>query len=125
MSALVDTSILIDALRGRAHAVELLDETRRRGRLHASEMTRIEVLAGLRSGEAAATRRLLAGLDWHPVDEPVTSLAGELGRAWRRSHRGIDVADLAIGATALLLNVRLLTRNVKHFPMFPGLAAPY
>jgi predicted nucleic acid-binding protein len=40
-------------------------------------------------------------------------------------NRGIDTADLAIAATAMALDVRLLTRNVKHFPMFAGLAAPY
>ena len=41
------------------------------------------------------------------------------------SHRGIDSADLAIAATAAGLEARLLTRNVRHFPMFPDLRSPY
>ena len=68
---------------------------------------------------------LLSVLRWHPVDEAVTEKAGELGRAWLRSHPGIDGAGLAVGATALLLDAQLLTLNVKHFPMLSDLARPY
>jgi predicted nucleic acid-binding protein len=59
------------------------------------------------------------------VDEIVARRAGELGRRWRGSHSGIGVADLAIAATAEELDAALATRNVKHFPMFDGLRAPY
>lgn len=72
-----------------------------------------------------ATRTLLGGFTWHPVDADVAELAGELGRAWLPRNRGIDSADLAVAATAIRLRGQLLTRNVKHFPMFQGLAAPY
>ncbi|MBN9215491.1 MAG: hypothetical protein ABS62_04590 [Microbacterium sp. SCN 70-200] len=122
---LVDTSILIDVLRGQDAAVAVLQASHRRGPLHASEITRMEVLAGMRPREEAPTRTLLRLLTWHPVDEGVAERAGALGREWLPSHRGIDSADLAIAATALGLGVPLLTRNVKHFPMIPGLVAPY
>lgn len=62
---------------------------------------------------------------WHPVDADVAEKAGELGRAWLPSHHAIDSADLAIAATAALINGRLLTLNVRHFPMFAGLSRPY
>lgn len=125
MSALVDTSVLVDYLRDHAPAVELLETTRRRGHLHASEITRLELLAGMRAAEEQGTRRLLSTLDWHPVSEDVAERAGELGRRWLPSHGGIDAADLAIAATALAGGHELLTVNVRHFPMFPGLRAPY
>lgn len=51
--------------------------------------------------------------------------AGALGREWLPSHRGVDGADLAIAATALEVGAPLLTRNVKHYPMFDGILAPY
>jgi predicted nucleic acid-binding protein len=41
------------------------------------------------------------------------------------SHHGIDGADLAIAATAILTGAELLTLNVRHFPMFPTLRRPY
>lgn len=125
MSVLVDTTILIDYLRGHQGAGDLLEEERAAGALHASEITRLEVLAGMRTTEENETRLLLSTLRWHPVDAEVAEKAGELGRAWLPSRRGIDGADLATAATAILLDARLLTRNVRHFPMLPGLVSPY
>lgn len=125
MSVVVDTSILIDVLRGGSEARDLLRRERGNGPLHASEITRLEVLAGMRLKEEDRTRALFRAFVWHPLDEELTEIAGELGRRWLQSHSGIDSADLAIAATAVALNARLLTRNVRHFPMFEGLAAPY
>jgi predicted nucleic acid-binding protein len=59
------------------------------------------------------------------VDESIARRAGELGRRYRRSHHGLATADLIIGASALELGLELATLNVRHFPMVPGLAAPY
>lgn len=125
MTTVVDTSVLIDVLRGEPAAAQALREARESGPLHASEVVRLEILAGMRPGEEQATRRLLAALTWHPLDEGVAEIAGDLGRTWLPGNRGIDSADLAIAATALALDAHLLTRNVKHFPMFPGLSTPY
>lgn len=125
MTTLVDTSVLIDVLRGERPALEALQRARREGSLHASEVTRLEVLAGMRPEEEGRTRELFAVLTWHPVDESLAEIAGEFGRTWLPSHRGIDSADLAIAATAKSLRASLLTRNIRHFPMFPELQAPY
>lgn len=125
MTALVDTSVLVDYLRGHAVAAEVLERERATAPLHASEITRLELLVGMRDDESDRTRSLLATLRWHPVDAEVAEEAGALGRRWLRSHRGIDTADLAIAATALRSGYRLLTCNIKHFPMFTGLRPPY
>ncbi|MEO5680787.1 MAG: type II toxin-antitoxin system VapC family toxin [Acidimicrobiales bacterium] len=125
MTALVDTSILIDHLRGDRRAADLMEDERSSGALHASEITRLEVLAGMRRAEEGPTRLLLSTLIWHEVDGEVAEAAGELGRRWLPSHSGIDSADLAIAATAIVTGARLLTLNVRHFPMFPTLRRPY
>lgn len=125
MTVLVDTSVLIDYLRGHTGASKVLDGARGQGSLHASEITRLEVLAGMRPSEEEATRSLLDVMVWHPVDAEVAEVAGELGRQWLPSHRSIDSADLAIAATAIRLGAELLTCNVRHFPMFLDLAPPY
>jgi predicted nucleic acid-binding protein len=120
---LLDTSVLIDVLRGSAAAAAWLaglDEVPL-----CSEVTRAEVLRGVRSGERAGTERLLAALRWAPVDETISRRAGELGRRHRASHRGLGVADLLIAATAQTYGAELATANVRHYPMFPRLAAPY
>lgn len=79
----------------------------------------------MRATEEDATRSLLSTLIWHPVDADVAEEAGALGRRWLPSHHTIDGADLAIAATAVRGRSRLLTRNVKHFPMFADLQLPY
>lgn len=125
MSALVDTSVLIDYLRGHAGAGDLLERERAADVLHASEITRIEVLAGMRPTEEDDTRALLSTLVWHPVDSEIAEEAGALGRRWLPSHHTIDSADLAIAATVVRTDARLLTCNVRHFPMFTDLQPPY
>lgn len=125
MTTLADTSVLIDYLRGHAGAAAVLERERIAGPLHASEVTRLETLAGMRPSEEPATRALLGTFVWHPVDEATAEQAGALGRRWLPSHHTIDGADLAIAATALSIDARLLTRNVRHFPMFPRLQPPY
>lgn len=123
MSIVLDTSILVDHLRGSDAATEYLASLDTPP--SCSEVSRIEVIQGLRSSERRAASRLFAVVVWVPVDESVARRAGELGRRWRRSHPGIGVADLAIAATAEELEATLATRNLKHFPMFQGLRAPY
>jgi hypothetical protein len=123
VSALFDTSIVIDILRGHAPA---LDYARTLGEPPVcSEITRVEVLHGLRSPERRPTERLFAAIRWVGVDESIARRAGELGRTWARSHQGIATADLIVAATAKELELDLATLNVKHFPMFSRLRPPY
>lgn len=79
----------------------------------------------MRPAEEDCTRSLLSTLVWHPLGIEVAEEAGMLGRRWLPSHHTVDGADLAIAATAILLGARLLTLNVRHFPMFPDLRPPY
>jgi predicted nucleic acid-binding protein len=123
VSIVLDTSILVDHLRGFDSATEYLAGLE--SRPSCSEITRIEVIQGLRSSERRAAHRLFSLIVWVPVSESVARRAGELGRRWRRSNPGIGVADLAIAATAEDIGTGLATRNVKHFPMFEGLRTPY
>jgi predicted nucleic acid-binding protein len=119
----LDTSVLIDVLRSRPEAVAY---ARSLTEVPAcSEVSRIEVITGLRSPERQAAEMLFATIEWVVVDEGIARRAGELGRRFRRSHPGIDAADLAVAATAARLGRSCVTANVKHFPMFPGLQPPY
>jgi predicted nucleic acid-binding protein len=119
----IDTTVIIDVLRGSRGALAWAEDLDRR--LVASEVSRVEVLRGLRSGERAPAERLFGGLRWSGLSEPIARRAGELGRRWRRSHRSIALADLVIAATALELDAELATSNIRHYPMFPGLRPPY
>jgi predicted nucleic acid-binding protein len=123
----LDAPVLIDHLRGKPRrATEIIPEALARGdELWSSEIVRAEVLSGMRAGEEAATRELLRLIAWADVDEAIAEAAGALGRRYLGSHPGIDIADLLIAALAERLDAELKTTNVKHFPMFKDLKAPY
>lgn len=126
MTLLLDTSVLIDHLRGDPAAREALLEAAQDGhRLASSVVVKVEVLAGMRSDEERRTRRLLDTLDWIAVDDDIAERAGLLANRYLPSHPGVDPVDHVIAATAELHDAVLWTRNVKHFPMFPELEPPY
>ncbi|HEY3218721.1 MAG TPA: type II toxin-antitoxin system VapC family toxin [Candidatus Limnocylindria bacterium] len=123
----LDTSVLIDHLRGAPRAAtELIPRALDRGdEVWSSHIVRAELLAGMRADEEAATRELIRLISWVEVDESLAEAAGALGRRFLRSHPGIEVADLIVAALAESLDAQLKTTNVKHYPMFAGLKSPY
>lgn len=126
MTVVVDTSVLIDHLRGRAEARDALRALADSGEAMAgSVLTRTDLLAGMRAAEEEATLALLDAFDWLPVTAEVADGAGRLAQRYLRSHPGVDTVDYVIAATVESVGARLWTRNVKHFPMFAGLASPY
>ena len=123
---LLDTTVAVDHLRGGEAAVDLLRGlVEQEEVLAASEVVRFELVAGVREDELAALDQFFSAVSWVAVGEEVARAAGALARKYRRAHRGIDDADYLIAATALLLGAELLTTNVRHFPMLPGLRPPY
>ncbi len=121
-SIIADTTVLIDCLRGLPAAIGWLTDQPLRPTC--AEVTRVEVIRGLRSHERRPAEQLFSVLTWAPLSEPISRRAGDLGRRYRRSQT-LGVADLIIGATALELNASLATTNVKHFPMWKDLKPPY
>lgn len=122
MTIVLDTTVLIDWLRGLPAAENYLLALAEPA--HCSEVTRVEIMQGLRSSERRAVERLFAALDWVAVGEEIARTAGDLGRRYRQSHR-LGIADLVVAATAQQLGTTVVTTNVRHFPMFASLRPPY
>jgi predicted nucleic acid-binding protein len=123
---LVDTSVAVDHLRGHAPATQLLDGLlEQRVPLVSSEIVRFELLAGVRPMDEDSLEAFLQVAEWLPVTEPICRRAAAFARAFRGTHSGIDAADYLIAATAAVIDAALLTTNVRHFPMFEDLHAPY
>lgn len=126
MTVVIDTSVLIDHLRGDERAHVALERARvSHTQLSASVLTKVEVLAGMRPSELDITRRLLDSLVWLEVDDDLAERAGALANQYLRSHPGIEAVDYVIAATVQRSGASLLTTNRKHFPMFSSLRAPY
>jgi tRNA(fMet)-specific endonuclease VapC len=58
----------------------------------------------------------------HPVTVEIAELAGRI--EGEQAARGVSIAfeDLLIGATALDIGYELVTLNVRHFQVIPGLS---
>lgn len=126
MSTLVDTSVLVDYLRGVQDARELLRPAiEREEALAASVLTRIELSIGMRPAERRATDALVAALDWLPVNDTIADEADRLARRYGRSHSGIDAVDYCVAASAIVHGLELWTLNIRHFPMFTDIQAPW
>jgi predicted nucleic acid-binding protein len=120
---LLDSSVAIDYLRDHAPAVEIVEADQ--DWIGASEMTRFEILVGLKPDEEHAAETFFTVLGWVPISEPIARRAASLAREFRAAHSGIEDADYLIAATALELEADLVTTNIRHFPMLAGLEPAY
>ncbi len=122
----VDTSVLIDHLRGHPPAVACLRDSIANGsELWSVAVVRTEVLAGARPSELPRTHALLDSLRWLDVTIELADAAGALARPWLRSHSHVDTVDHLVAAATEHLEAILLTQNVRHFPMIKGLRPAY
>ena len=117
-SILLDTTVLIDALRGRPGVIERLARVQRAGDLPFTSAVNVEeVYRGLRPTEAEAAAVLLRGIRIAPLGRA----EGERAGVWRRDFaaRGVTLAqaDCLVAAAAVGVSARLATGNARHFPM--------
>jgi predicted nucleic acid-binding protein len=118
VSVLLDTTVLIDVLRGRPGTVARLTATRHHGDVPFTTPISVEEIhRGLRDTERAAAIRLFDGLRMAPIGRHEGVQAGD----WRRNHASAGVtlaqADCLIAAAAFSIGVPLATGNPKDFPM--------
>lgn len=112
---LLDSNILILALRGRSAALDLLDQFRSRDEVSISVVSRTEVLAGMRPREDRITTELLLALLSLPVTEAIADRAGRLIYSLARNGVQLSFPDALIAATALEHDLTLVTTNASHF----------
>jgi predicted nucleic acid-binding protein len=124
MRTVFDTTVLISHLRGDRQATDLLLGMPREDRL-VSVLTRVEIEGGMRTGERREVAALFGTIRLIEVTDLIARRAAFHLRMLRRSHGAIDLVDYVIAATAELHDATLATLNVKHFPMFKGLQAPW
>ena len=117
MRLLLDTTILIDALRNRpaADRVRALRETSDVPWICAVNVE--EVIRGTGDGDAAIVARFLQGLHVAPLDRAEGERAGRWRRDYAREGIALSQADCLIAAAAVGVGAKLATGNPKHFPM--------
>jgi predicted nucleic acid-binding protein len=123
MSKLLDTVILIDVMRSNQKALATIAAISDQPSV--CDVSTMELYGGARSQkEEYDIERLLARFRRVTIGPEIYRQAGNFQRHYRDSH-GTGVADALIAATAEHHGLALVTLNVKHFPMFKKLRAPY
>jgi len=122
-----DTTFIIDVLHDDRDAIQYLDLIERENRPEkVSSITVLELYEAVPQLNAPEKRRqaILDVLDTrHAVaaDETVTRKAGKISGSLRAQGKEIDREDCTIGATALLNDEPVVTRNRDHFERIDGL----
>lgn len=125
MPTLIDSDVLIDILRGNDRATEYLLRARRLDAVLSVAPVRTEVLGGVRQEDVRRTMDVLGLVQWMDVTVELADMAAGLTRRHRPAHSGIGIVDYLLAAAAVALDGVVATRNIRHFPMFPGLQPPY
>jgi predicted nucleic acid-binding protein len=114
---LLDTTVLIDALRGR-DAAERLRGLHGEGSVpYVCAVNVEEVWRGARPGEADAIGRLLGALRIAPLGRAQGERAGGWRARFAAEGKTLSQADCLIAAAALGVGARLATGNPRDFPM--------
>lgn len=119
MALLLDTTVLIDVLRGRPAGDRLRALRRTEEPPYTCAINIEELMRGIRPTESRAVARLVDGLRVAPLGRR----EGEVAGLWRRDFAGRGVtlsqSDCLIAAAAIGVGAGLATGNPKDFPMRP------
>lgn len=121
VSRLLDTSVLVDHLRGRdtLSALGITLDTARDSGLH--PVCAAELVEGARDTRSLTqVRRLIGSFTTVECSSDDIAASLEMLSSHRLAH-GVDWHDCLIAATALRLRVPVFTLNVKHFRCFKRL----
>jgi predicted nucleic acid-binding protein len=123
----VDTDILVDALRGFSVGLDYVEGASQQGTLRISIISEMELIVGCRNRrELRRLERFLRRCTILDMADVIAARTVTLLRQYRFSH-GLSITDALIAASALAYNETLYTKNVRHFQMIPGLTVvrPY
>lgn len=113
---LLDTTVLIDYLRGQQPAVLLLHRLAAEG--HALQVTCVQVaelFSGLREEDRPRVEAFLESLQYLPISLDVAKQAGQYRLAFARQGRTLPLPDLLVAAAAQAEGATLITSNIRHF----------
>jgi tRNA(fMet)-specific endonuclease VapC len=132
MGILLDSTVVIDAERAGQNPRKMIDGlVAALGDTEAtlSVVTVMELANGIQranTAERQATRErfleeLLSQITIEPVTVPIAYRAGRMNGSLQAQGITVALGDLLIGTTALELGYSVVTHNLRHFRLIPGL----
>lgn len=121
----LDTSIIIDYLRGQPQTVDLVDKLP--GKLASSLICLSELHEGAHHSRQPQKAKTVIDNFFHGLSRVYTinvdtaDRFGKIRAKLRKTGRMIEDLDLLIAASCLVNQTTLVTRNIKHFSRIPEL----
>ena len=117
---LLDSTFLIDHLRGVPEAVQRLRHMNESGdESMVTDISATEVWSGRRAGSEHAIERFLMYIEYVHAGPETARLAGIWRAEARESGRMLGIPDALIAATAFHQDAAVLTRNIRDFELTP------
>lgn len=114
---LLDSDVIIEALRGRREIGDAIRAIERGGvPTYCCAISLAEIWAGLRPGEEPLAEAFFHARGDVALDAAVGRRAGGYLSRYSRSH-GVEIADALVAAAASTAGLRLWTLNRRHYPM--------
>ncbi|MBI5243144.1 MAG: type II toxin-antitoxin system VapC family toxin [Elusimicrobia bacterium] len=114
---LLDSDVIIEALRGSPDTLAELAEVEAAGWLISyTPIAKAEIYHGLRRGEEKATEGFFAACRCLTITGDVGEKAGRYLAAYHAGH-GTEIADALVAASAFVHKAALFTLNRRHYPM--------
>ncbi len=118
---LVDTDILIDVGRKAKEAVDRIDKEEQVSVVGTSVVTQLELIVGCQNKKELNTlKRFLRRFEIISLNKNITNKSVELLYQYRLSH-GLLIADSLIAATAITMNIPLVSKNQQDYRFIKGL----
>lgn len=124
---IVDTDVLIDLMQDDDRAKRKISDLESQNvPLRISAVSQFELYHSIERVDDSSTRRrhienVLETKPLYPADGAVMKKAGRIDGRLASDGRAIGIGDTIIGATALVHEEPVLTRNVDHFERIDGL----
>lgn len=114
---IIDTDVCIDFLRGKSKIVQLFSEILESEEVYISVLTVYELFKGAFTEKAQrAVKEFVSYFETIYINHEIAEVGGKFYREYRKKRITLSTVDCLIMATAKVYGLKIITRNIKHYP---------
>ena len=116
MEYIIDTDVCIDFLNSRDFAVKLFEDILKSDKCYISILTHFELLKGAQNRkQEEIIQEFVSLIGVINLDGLIIKTGAEFYRNYRKKGLTLSTVDCLIMATAKEKNLKIITRNVRHY----------
>ncbi len=114
---IIDTDVCIDFLKGQEFAISIIKNLIINSNAYLSILTYYELLKGAYSKkQEKIINDFIEGFEIINIDNNIVKIGAKFYQEYRKKGTTLSTVDCLIMATAKKHNLKIITRNVKHYP---------